>query len=101
MEFGLDKCVVLVLKQGVKVRCEGIVSMDGQVMGELDENGYKYLGALEGADLMQKQMREKVKQEYLRRVKLLVRPMLYSGNLVQVINAWAIGVVGYSADILE
>jgi hypothetical protein len=29
MEFGLDKCAVLVLKQGVKVRCEGIVLPDG------------------------------------------------------------------------
>ena len=25
IEFGLDKCAVLVLKQGIKVRCEGIV----------------------------------------------------------------------------
>ncbi len=28
MEFGLDKCAVLVLKQGVKIRCEGIVLPD-------------------------------------------------------------------------
>ena len=29
MAFGLDKCAVLVLKQGTKVRCEGIVFLDG------------------------------------------------------------------------
>ena len=62
MEFGLDKCAVLVLKQEIKVRCEGIVLPDGQMMGKVDENGYKYLGVLEGADIIQ-EMKEKVRQE--------------------------------------
>ena len=53
MEFRLDKCAVLVLKQGIKVRFEGIVLPDGQIMGKVDENGYKYLGVLKGADIMQ------------------------------------------------
>ena len=74
----------LVSKLGVKVRCEGIVSPDGQVIREVDENGYnKYLGELEGADVMQK---EKVKQVYLRRV-LVARSKLYRGNLMRAINA--------------
>ena len=38
MEFRLGKCAVLVLKQGIKVRCDGIVLPDGQMMGEVDEN---------------------------------------------------------------
>ena len=37
----------------MKIRCERIVLLDGQVMSEVDENGYKYLGALEGVDIMQ------------------------------------------------
>ncbi len=61
------KCAVLVLKQGVKIRCEGIVLPDGQMMVEMDSNGYKYyLGVLEGADIMQKEMKEKIRREYLR-----------------------------------
>ena len=39
IEFGLGKCAVLVLKQGVKITCEGIVAPDGQVLVEGDENG--------------------------------------------------------------
>lgn len=46
MEFGLDRCALLVLKHGVKVRCEGILFRDGQVMDEVDENGCKYFGLL-------------------------------------------------------
>ena len=46
-------------------------------------------------------MKEKVKQEYFMREKLVVRLKLYSGNLIRVIDAWAIGVVRYSAGILD
>ena len=70
-------------------------------MGEVDENGYKYLGVLEGADIMQKEMKEKVRQEYMKRVKLVAKSKLYGGNLIKAINAWAIGVVRYNAGILD
>ena len=101
MEFGLDKCAVLILKRGMKVRCEGILLPDGQKMGAVDEDGYKYLGVLEGADIMQKEMKEKVRKEYLRRVKLVARSKLYGGNLIKAVNTWAIGVVRYSAGVLD
>ena len=61
------------MKQGVKVHWEGIVLPYDQVIGEVDENGCKYLGVLEGVDVMQKEMKEKVKQKSLKRVKLVVR----------------------------
>ena len=54
MEFGLDKCAVLVMKRGIKARCEGIQLPDGRMMEALDDDGYKYLGVLEGADIKQK-----------------------------------------------
>ena len=38
----LSPCSVLVLKQGVKVCCEGTVLPSGQVMGDIDKNGYTY-----------------------------------------------------------
>ena len=101
MEFGIDKCAVVVLSKGVRVKCEGIVLPDGEIMREVDQSGYKYLGVLEGADIMQKEMKEKVRSEYLRRVKLVARSKLYGGHLIRAINAWAIGVVRYSAGVLD
>ena len=65
LEFGLDKCAVLVMKRGNKVRYEGIQLPDGRMIEELDDGGYKYLGILEGADIKQKEMKEKIKKEYL------------------------------------
>ena len=70
-------------------------------MKEGDENGYKYLGVLQTEEVMDKEMKRRVRDEYLRRVRLLVKSKLNAGNMVQGINAWAVGVVRYSAGILE
>ena len=70
-------------------------------MTEVDENGYKYLGVLEGADNMQKKMKENVRQDCMMRVKLVAKSKLYSGNFIKAINMWAIGVVRYSAGSLD
>ena len=46
MEFGLKKCGVLLMKRGKIVRFDGITLLDGQIMREIEEEGYKYLGFL-------------------------------------------------------
>ena len=58
-------------------------------------------GVLEGADVMVKEMKEKVRKEYLRRVKLVAKSRLYGRNLISAINALAIGVVRYTAGVLD
>jgi len=83
MEFGLDKCAVLEMQRGLKVETEGIELPSGEVMKEVEESGYKYLGVLEGAKIKNREMKEKVKKEYLRRVKLLAKSRLYAGNLIR------------------
>ena len=59
------------------------------------------MGVLKDADVMQKEMKEKVRQEYMKRVKLVAKSKLYGGNFIKAINAWAIGVVKHSAGILD
>ena len=78
MEFGLDKCTVLVLKTGREVECEGIEWPDGKKIEGTDERGYKYLDVLEGVDTKTKEMKEILRKEYFRRVKLVARPKLCS-----------------------
>ncbi len=74
MEFvGGQVCCV-----GGKVHCDGISLPNNQVIDTMDENGY--LGVLEGADIMQKEINE-VRQRYLRRVKLAAKWKLYGENL--------------------
>ena len=61
--------------------------------------GTSIWGVLEGADIMNRE--KKVKEEYLRRVKLVAKSRLYAGNLIKGINAWAVSVVRYSAGVLN
>ena len=101
MEFGMDKCAAIEIRGGMKVRCEGISLPDGKVMKEVEDDGYKYLGVLEGADMMTKEMKGRVRSEYLRRVRLVARSKLYARSLIGAMNAWAVSVVRYSAGILD
>ena len=73
MLFGLDKCAVLVLKRGKIVRTKRIELPDGKPMREVNLEGYKYLGVLQLDSIMNREMKEKVKSEYIRRVKNLLK----------------------------
>ena len=49
MDFGINKCAVLVIKRGRMVKSVGIELPEGRrlrALGE-DDDGYKYLGVLE------------------------------------------------------
>ena len=59
MEFELKKCSVLEMKRGKKVRVKGITLLDGRIMGEIGEEGYKYLGIIEAGAIKEKEMKEK------------------------------------------
>ena len=74
---------------------------DGKAIEEVDDEGYKYLGVLEGAGIMTKEMKTIVKEEYIRRVKKVAESKLYAGNMVGAVNTWAVSVVRYTAGILE
>ena len=101
MQFGIDKCAVLEMHRGTMAQSEGITLPDGEVMQVLEEEGYKYLGVLQLDKPLYEEMKDKIKTEYIRRVKRLCSSKLNSGNLVTGINAWAIGVIRYSAGIIK
>ena len=70
MEFGIDKCATLVLKRWKIKKFDGIPLPDGKVMrGLIEGAGYKYLGILQADQIRYTEMKEKVKTEYLRRVR--------------------------------
>ena len=45
-------------------------------------------------------MKGKVKGEYFRRLKLLLKWKLYSGNFIKAINTWAVAAIRYSAGVV-
>ena len=63
MTFRIQKCATVVLKRGKKETDDGILLPDGEVMKDLGDEGYKYLGVLEASEIKTKEMREKVRSE--------------------------------------
>ena len=87
MKFSIEKCSMLVMKRGKKVKSNGIKLLDDTVMKALrDEEGYKYLGILQADDLQKKEMKIKVFNEYKRRVPKIVKTKLNERNIVEGIN---------------
>ena len=82
MQFGLNKCGVLVLKRGKIVKQNGITFPNGQMMKEIDESGYKYLGIVEVDKIKEKEMKDKFASEYKRRLKLVLKSKLNGKNKI-------------------
>ena len=91
----------MVLKRGKKETDDGIMLFDGEMMKDLGDEGYKYLGVLEVSEIKIKEMREKVRSEYIRRVKLLLEFKFNGGNVIKVINIWVVVVLRYFGGIFD
>ena len=73
MEFGIQKCGVLLLKRGKVVSSKGVEMPDGEIIKEVVKNEYQYLGILEYNKIKESKMKENFQKEYLRRTKLMMK----------------------------
>ena len=101
MEFGLKKCVVVILKRGKVVWLDGIHLPNREVMKEADEKGYTYLGILELDHIKEQEMKEKVIAEYKRRLRLILKSKLNGKNKIKATNTWAVALLRYGAGIID
>ena len=93
MEFGIEKCAMLVMEKGKIVKSVGIELPDGKVIKSLQEGeSYKYLGILEADKFLEERMKE-----YIRRLRKVLKSKLNGGNLIHGVNAWAVSLLRYSA----
>jgi len=88
MQFGIEKCATIKLQRGKIKHTEGIVLPNAQVIREVKEDGYKYLGVLETDQIKHDEMKDKVKMEYLRRARRVLQSKLNGGNTIGAINTW-------------
>ena len=98
MEFGIEKCAMLVMEKGKIVKSVGIELPDVKVIKSLQEGeSYKYLGILEADKVLEERMKLNVSKEYIRRLRKVLKSKLNGGNLVHGVNAWAVSLLRYSA----
>ena len=83
MEFGIEKCVMLVMKSGKRQLTDGMELPNQDKIKTFTENeNYKYLGILEADTIKQVEMKDKIQKEYLRTRKQL-ETKLNSRNLIK------------------
>ena len=101
MEFGLPKCGVLIMKRGKVIKSERISMLDGKMIKNIEEGGYKYLGILEADGVKHEEMKDQIKEEYIRRVRNILKSKLNGGNIILAINSRAVSIVRYGAGIIS
>ena len=65
-----------------------VTRTEGNNIKDIDETGYKYLGIIEGEEIKHQVMKEKIIKEYIKRLKVILKSKLNSGNTVKAINSW-------------
>ena len=102
MKFGLNKCAKASFKTGKKVSAEGIPLNDNQVIQDLDQvKTYKYLGMEEGEGVQRHKMKVKIRREYKRRIKLVLKSELNARNKIAAINTLAVPVILYTYAVID
>lgn len=99
MEFGIEKCAKASFKKGKLTSI--VIDVDTEIQ-ELDQEGvYKYLGVDESDGIQHSKMKEKIRKEYNRRVRVILRTELNGRNKMEAINSLAVPVVQYSFGIID
>ena len=64
------------MNRGKEVECNGIELENGEEIGQIGEEGYKYLGVLEKGDIGQEEMKKNIKKEYFKRLRATLKSKL-------------------------
>ena len=84
MEFGMEKCAILVMKSVKRHLTDGIELPNQDKVRTLAENEtYKYLGILKADTIKQVEMKYRIQKEYLMRTRKLLETKLSSRNLIK------------------
>ena len=102
MEFGIEKCAILEMKRSKKHMTDRMELLNqDKIRTQGIKETYKYWGILKCDTFKQGEMKEKIKKEYIRRIRKLLETKLNSKNLIKGINTWAVSLVWYSRQFLK
>ena len=90
MEFGIEKCAMLIMRSGKRLLTEGIELLNQEKIRMLGEKEtYKYLRILKVVTIKLVETKEN-KKECPKRMSKLLEAKLYSRNFIKRINTWAV-----------
>ena len=100
MEFGIKKCGVIIMNRGKIESTAGIELPSGEKIKEIEEDAYKYLRILDYDRIKEQEMKNKFKNKYFKRARLILKSKLNGRNRIMALNTWAVSTMQYGAGIL-
>lgn len=102
MSFGLEKCATVSVRRGKMAEEENIKLSDGREITNLGiEERYKYLGIQQTYEMRQKENKDEIEKELLRRVQIILKSELTAKNKMVAINIWAVPSFTYTAGVIS
>ena len=102
MDSGLEKCVNITFKKRKLIHWKNLVSDVNREMQELEQGKkYKYLGIEENDDIQHHQMKGRLKQEYRRRLRMILKSELKARNKITAIEALSVPVLKCSFGVIN
>ena len=100
-EEKIKQCGVIIMNRGKVKSTAGIELLSGEKIREIEENGYKYLGILEYDRVKEQEMKDKFRNEYFRKAKLILKSKLNGKNKIMALNTWAVSILRHGVEILK
>ena len=102
MSFGLDESAKATFKRGKLTETISAELDRNTVIKDLEEEEvYKYLGIDESNGIQHSAMKQKIRKEFYRRIRAILKKELNSANCIEVINTLKIRVVTYCFNIIN
>jgi len=102
MEFGLEKYAKISFKRGKLVPSQNLMISINREIQELEQRKTcKYLGIEESEGIQHQQMKERLKQEYSMRLRMILKSELNARNKITAIGALSVQVWKYSFSIIN
>ncbi|XP_047480599.1 uncharacterized protein LOC125033260 [Penaeus chinensis] len=99
---GLEKCAKATIRKGKLVSRPNAKLKGETEIRNIDQEGvYKYLGVDQSDGIQHSLMKEKIRKEYYRRVRLILDTELNAKNKMHAINSLAVPVPQYSFGIID
>ena len=89
------------IEEGKLSKAEGIQLVSGETIKEVGEEGYKYLGIRELDRVKEQEMKKIFKNEYMRRLKLVMQSKLNGGSKIKAVNTWAVALLRYGGGVIR
>jgi len=94
MESGLEKSAKIAFKRGKLVHSQNIVIDITREIQELEQGKtYKYLGTAESEGIQHQQIKKRLKREYSRRLRMILKSDLNARNKITAIGALAVPIL--------